>query len=518
MQSINNFLLIGSSMILLAIAIYCIFHRKMSGAFPLFIQMVAATLWVIGSYLEMHNAGLEAKTLWRNVQQIGVFIVPISNVFFAVDYSHQTERLRKYIYILASIPITTLVLIFTNRFHNIMRSEYRIIENSVTGQSLEVHSTMIGFILLAINFFIPILAIVILIEYRKKLSKHYKNQVLLIILSIFLNPFLCWIKSAFINGSGVYIPIAVLYVPSAIILFYCVFRYNFFGLSPIARDKVFDIISEGILVVDQRGKIVDKNPYADTLIKRCFSINKEIIGMSIFDVFANKLEMHESLLKKRESIIEIKLDSEGNSSYLLCSTHQLSMVGNEAVGTVIVLNDVTEKKLYELDLLARAERDGLTQLLNRQGFNPAFDKVLKKASVENKPVACLMLDIDYFKKINDSYGHANGDMVLQNLAKILDDTLRKEDIVGRIGGEEFAVILPGIDKNNALIIAERIRKRVEEISLAIIDGKIINYTVSIGIADNSSCDIIQEKLLHMADIALYKAKETSRNCAIIYNE
>jgi diguanylate cyclase (GGDEF)-like protein len=212
------------------------------------------------------------------------------------------------------------------------------------------------------------------------------------------------------------------------------------------------------------------------------------------------------------------LDSEGSSSFLLCSTHQLSRRNNEAVGTVIVISDITEKKLYELDLLARAERDGLTQLLNRHGFNPAFDKVLKKASVENKPVACLMLDIDYFKKINDTYGHANGDKVLQNLAKILDDTLRKEDIVGRIGGEEFGVVLPGVDKNNAYSIAERIRKRAADSSLAIKDGEIINYTVSIGIADNSSSGISQEKLLHLADIALYKAKETARNCTIIYNE
>ncbi|WP_243278133.1 diguanylate cyclase [Clostridium yunnanense] len=518
MQSINNFLLIGSSMILCAIAVYCLFHRKMPGAFPLLIQMIAATLWVIGSYLEIHTKGLEAKILWRNVQQIGVFIVPISSVLFAVDYSQQTERLKKYVYILAGIPITSLVLILTNRFHNIMRTGFTIKDNSITGQSLEVHSTMIGSILLTINFFIPILAIVILIEYRKRLSKHYKKQILLIILSISLTLFLSWVKSAFIDGSGIYIPVAVLYIPSSIILFYCVFRYNFFRLSPVARDKVFDIISEGILVVNQRGIVVDKNPYAETLIKKYFSVNSEIIGASVFDVFINKLEVQQLLLKKAERTIEVKLNYKENSGYLLCSSHPLSMGDNEVVGTVIVLSDITEKKLYEIDLLVRAERDWLTQLLNRQGFNSASHRVLKKANVENKPVSCLMLDVDYFKKINDTYGHANGDRVLQNLAKILDATLRKEDIIGRIGGEEFAVIMIGIDKKNALIIAEKIRKGVEESSLASIDGDTINYTVSIGIADNSNSDMSQEKLLRMADIALYKAKETLRNTIIIYNE
>lgn len=519
MNSINNFLLGGSAIILFSIAIYTLLHRKVPGAIPLFIQMVAAFLWMMGSYLEINSIGLEDKVLWRNIQQIGVFIVPISSVFFAIDYSKQ-RRLRKYAYIIAVIPITALILIFTNRFHYLMRFKYEIIENSLLKESLVVHSTTLGIIFITINFFIPLIAVMILIDFRKKVSKYFKNQVFLVILSIVLTPLLNWIKGVWLDKSGIYIPVAVLYIPSAIILFHCLclLKYNIFSLTPIARDKVFDVISQGILVVDESGNIIDKNSYASAICRKYFNISKKIIGMKISDIFSNNLEIQKLLTNDKEGSVEVKIHNEYGSSYLLCNIHLLSIGSSETIGQVIILSDITEKKHYELDLLTRAEKDGLTQLLNRQGFNVAYDKMLNNVIETEKSISCLMLDIDYFKKINDTFGHINGDKVLQNLADILRTTLSEEDIVGRIGGEEFVVILRGVEKDEAFLVAERIRKEVENSRVFIIEDKTINYTVSIGIADNSDYEVIQEKLLHKADIALYQAKESSRNCTIIYNK
>jgi diguanylate cyclase (GGDEF)-like protein len=273
-----------------------------------------------------------------------------------------------------------------------------------------------------------------------------------------------------------------------------------------------------ILVVDQLGNIVDKNCYTANLMSKYFNMDKEIIGMNITKVFKDKPEIEKLMRSQVPDSAEVEILSEHGSCYLLCNTYPLGDGSDRLIGQVFIMRDITQKKLYELNLLERAERDGLTKLLNRQGFNESYDKIISALIEANKQVACLMIDIDYFKKINDSFGHAVGDKVLQNLAQTLRDALREKDIIGRIGGEEFAIILPGIDKGSAFAIAERIRKRVEGIRLSKTEGRLIEYTVSIGIADNGDFNIGLKNLLHLADMALYEAKEKSRNCTVIHNE
>jgi diguanylate cyclase (GGDEF)-like protein len=195
----------------------------------------------------------------------------------------------------------------------------------------------------------------------------------------------------------------------------------------------------------------------------------------------------------------------------------LNIDNNKQVGAMLILNDITEKKYYELNLIEDADKDSLTQLFNRRGFMTHYGIVLDDAVEHSKPVSVIMIDIDHFKRINDSFGHIKGDKVLQNLAAILRDTLREEDIIGRIGGEEFAVVLPKINKNDAFIVAERIRRRVQEGGVLIQDDLTINYTVSIGVNDNTGADTTIEQLLHNADMALYEAKKQSRNYTLVHD-
>ncbi|ERI94108.1 diguanylate cyclase domain protein [Clostridiales bacterium oral taxon 876 str. F0540] len=517
MNYMNDFLLIGAAIILFSMAIYSLLYRKVPGALPLFVQMTAAFLWTMGSYLEIRSIGLEYKIIWRNIQQIGVFIVPISSVFFAIDYSKQV-KLKKYACIIGTVPIMALILIFTNRFHHLMRSGYELVESSSLRASLIVHSTSLGIILVTINFFIQLIGVIILVDFRKRVPKYFKNQVFLIILSIFLTPFLDWLKGAWLDKSGLYIPIAVLYIPSAFILFHCLLKYDILSITPIARDKVFEVITEGILIIDTSLNIVDRNLYMKTIMEKYFNKSEDFIGMNIYDVFGNIPEIKKLLIDKQKNSTEIQINNENGNYYLLCTKHEVNSDGNNIIGQVIIINDITDKKKYELSLKDKADKDSLTGLLNRNGFSDAFGSILRNTAIKAQPVTVFMIDIDLFKKINDSYGHINGDKVLQNFAEVLKATLRPEDVVGRIGGEEFAVVLPDIDKDKSLLIAEKIRKRVEESNLLVLDRNIINYTVSIGIADNINLNISQEELLHIADIALYRAKKSNRNCAVLYRE
>jgi diguanylate cyclase (GGDEF)-like protein/PAS domain S-box-containing protein len=173
--------------------------------------------------------------------------------------------------------------------------------------------------------------------------------------------------------------------------------------------------------------------------------------------------------------------------------------------------DITDHKIMEEELLELATTDGLTGLLNRRYFLVRLQEEL--ARTERNPqleVSVLMLDLDHFKLVNDTYGHATGDALLKHFAGIVRAQQRKVDIVGRLGGEEFAIVLPDTDLNEAAAFAERLRQCVADTPLQM-NRKEIALTVSIGIAPMNSASISTDNVLTQADHALYKAKEAGRN-------
>ena len=175
------------------------------------------------------------------------------------------------------------------------------------------------------------------------------------------------------------------------------------------------------------------------------------------------------------------------------------------------VTDVTERKRVETELQEFAKIDFLTQLPNRRYFMMRMEEELAELQRgTGTRTAVLMCDIDYFKVINDRYGHATGDLVLKNFANILRDGLRKSDTVGRVGGEEFAVFLSGANVVDAKFFAQRLQKRIAASPMVHGDISIL-ITVSIGIAAMSSNDDNATASLSRSDVALYRAKEGGRN-------
>ncbi|MFZ6639094.1 diguanylate cyclase [Undibacterium sp. TC4M20W] len=177
--------------------------------------------------------------------------------------------------------------------------------------------------------------------------------------------------------------------------------------------------------------------------------------------------------------------------------------------TVACVMAAREELLRQLKYIA--EHDQLTSLLNRRAFNERASSLLMKLAEQNRPVAVLMLDIDKFKDVNDTYGHAGGDRVLIAFARIASAGLRDIDILGRIGGEEFAAILPGCGRKEAEMIAQRVRNKLANTSIDIGDDQQIAVTVSIGASFVRQAVPDIEPLLLVADKALYRAKENGRN-------
>ena len=177
---------------------------------------------------------------------------------------------------------------------------------------------------------------------------------------------------------------------------------------------------------------------------------------------------------------------------------------------VAIERDVSVQKVLQQQLAEQAERDPLTGLYNRRRF---FEKTALSwnAYVESKEAfAILDFDIDFFKSVNDTYGHDTGDIVLQHIAHLLQSVCTEEDLVARIGGEEFSMILSHVTLEQALNVAERIRTTIENTPINLPSGP-LKVTISIGIAVVDPRDKTTDSVLKRADLALYQSKHSGRN-------
>jgi diguanylate cyclase (GGDEF)-like protein len=167
---------------------------------------------------------------------------------------------------------------------------------------------------------------------------------------------------------------------------------------------------------------------------------------------------------------------------------------------------IIEHRQLENELRRLAATDGLTGALNRAGFFESAQQMYE----QRQHLALLMVDVDHFKSINDQYGHAVGDSALRHLAVMLRQTTRETDLLGRVGGEEFVVVLPSSSVAKAASVAERIRSRVADSALEWGD-RLIEMTVSVGVAARQPNDHKIDDVMMRADSALYRAKNSGRN-------
>jgi diguanylate cyclase (GGDEF)-like protein/PAS domain S-box-containing protein len=202
----------------------------------------------------------------------------------------------------------------------------------------------------------------------------------------------------------------------------------------------------------------------------------------------------------------------GKRRYLAVDASPIYDERGRLSAAVQTLRDMTEEKLAQAALEKLATRDGLTGLANRRCFDDTLHAEWARALRQHQPLSLLMVDVDNFKAYNDAHGHLGGDECLKRVATAVASEMRANDLVARYGGEEFAVILPNQSLKGAASVAERIRKRVEQLQVPTRLAPGQHVTVSIGAAtaiaapDNSSSELVA-----IADAALYRAKHMGRN-------
>jgi two-component system cell cycle response regulator len=174
------------------------------------------------------------------------------------------------------------------------------------------------------------------------------------------------------------------------------------------------------------------------------------------------------------------------------------------------LADNSLERAYHEELYRLLSRDALTQLRNRRAFDEAAADELGRARRFERPLSLCLLDIDRFKSVNDRYGHLTGDAILRQFGAILRDNVRKNDVPGRLGGEEFGLLLPEVNRSGALVVAEKLRRLVEAHRFEF-DRTVIPVTVSIGVGELAPDEADPVALIGRVDANLYRAKNEGRN-------
>jgi diguanylate cyclase len=231
------------------------------------------------------------------------------------------------------------------------------------------------------------------------------------------------------------------------------------------------------------------------------SINRKCVSMGIFSLIIRTIVF--SLL-----INDIRLLTEVLVFLWICTV----VIGIAVYYLIQYL--VTAHNLI-LKLKESSTKDFLTGLNNTRSFDASFNNSIKNSLEKGEQLSFLMLDIDFFKKVNDTYGHSVGDFILKEFSKIIVSSCRTFDVVSRIGGEEFSVLLPDCPLSKTLQVAERIRRNVENHNFILENHKIIHITVSIGVAIYPDTIKIVDKLPQKADEGLYKAKQSGRNTVCV---
>ncbi len=277
---------------------------------------------------------------------------------------------------------------------------------------------------------------------------------------------------------------------------------------------IIESTADSILVVGYERKVI----YVNTRFCEMWEIGQDLLVNASYDTFLNtameKLEDTEIFFKKMHDLFP----SDKNETYVLnfkdgrvveVFTCPL-LEETEITGRLWSFRDVTDRKKAEDKLRHMATTDDLTGLGNRRHFMQAAEYEAERSLRYKQVFSLLMLDIDHFKRVNDAYGHAVGDEALKHLAVVIKKLLRRVEIPGRLGGEEFGIILPNTGRAEALIVAERLRSYIENNPVRVGEN-VIFFTVSIGLTDNSTGEKNVDEMLKDADKALYEAKAASRN-------
>ena len=507
-------------------------RRFAPGSLALQGMLFGMCIWGYAYALTWSFVSAEQKLIWLKIMYTGVVMVPGLFLIFTLRITHRDDWITfRNITLLFIEPVLTLLIVWITPqfiFASIKPSVghgYAIIEIQ-RGIWFWINTTY-SYIVIVISF------ILLVISYRNA-NLFFRKQYLMVLLGSII-PFAFSIYTQIRNTASRDLDMApISFGISGIVYAYAIFRHQFMDIIPVARSHLIDNMSDGVLVLDTQGRIVDVNPALKIYLEEDPA---SMLGKYVSDIISLWNESTEYLLTGLETRTEMRLPNLP-SRYLDLRVTPLYDDDHNLSGRLIIFRDITDRKEVEKDLRhamdrmqtqlieigllqsqlrEQAIRDALTNLFNRRYLEETLERELARAAREVYPLCIVMMDIDHFKDVNDTYGHEAGDLVLKTLAETVMSQSRHGDFACRFGGEEFVLVMPNITID---IARERVGSLHRSISsLNIPFGRFnLNITMSMGISWYPKHGETKEDLLRSADRALYVAKNTGRNRVAVYRD
>lgn len=276
------------------------------------------------------------------------------------------------------------------------------------------------------------------------------------------------------------------------------------------------MMSDGAIVLDTSDRLIDYNRAAATTFNR---LNPEILSKRIEDILPEIIEFCGSGNFCENKEFRFSSGDSDDTHHYICHSTPVYDIRNRPVARVIVFKDNTSTVRLMEKLNELATIDPLTKLYNRRHFLDAASRRMSHLSRKSLPMSVILLDLDYFKSINDTYGHGAGDEALRMVSRIIMENIRADDTAARFGGEEFICFLPETDIGGAYIIAERMREAIAKSGIDYERHTSIMITASFGIAGTTSGkDQPIDAFIARADKALYTAKKGGRNRTAVFDD
>ncbi|MBW4649457.1 MAG: diguanylate cyclase [Kastovskya adunca ATA6-11-RM4] len=520
------FAILSITVILSATIAFVVWRRRSTPASTTFAwMMIAATGYAAVAALESAAIAIPDKVFWSKLEYVGSGSLMTLFLIFAIQFTRQKEwlkpRKRAWLWV---IPIFNMALAATNEWHNLVWTGF---SPGSRGSNVLIYHHGLGFFwVMAWVYVYTLTSTLLLAKAALRPSALYRRQSRTVLVGALIpllgsSAYMLALTPPGLNITPMCFMVTGLFFSASL------FRFRLFDLIPVARDTLVESMSDSVFVLDVHNRIVDINPAA----KRLIGTTGVCVGQYVDEVLARWPEIVRLCYDNEDFETEILMDWVDPRYVELRISPLRDRLGG-LTGRLVVLRDITQRYLAETKLRSANERlqtqlleiealqvklreqairDGLTGLFNRRYFEETLPKELARAAQGKYPLAIILMDIDYFKKINDTFGHQGGDRVLKVFGNVLRRHTRFSDMACRYGGEEFVLALPNMPWEQACQCAEQIRLSFQVLGVESGEQEIF-ATVSVGLAMFPDDGETSDDLLQLADKALYAAKADGRNC------
>ncbi len=494
-----SFYLGASALFSFATAITLWDKRIYPAAIPLGWFAFFAGMWSLTYSLELRSVEFVSKLFWLSNKFIYISLIPVAIAVFVLRFTGRPNWPSfKLLIALLIIPVITMVMVFTNTTHSLFyQLDPERIMNSLpmqTGPWFWVHTVY--------SYSLIISSISIGFTNMAAVWQAYRYRIWVLIFALAM-PFLANVYRiagfSFFGGIDL-TPLAL--GLSIVFVFFSVHTSGLLTVLPFAYETIVLQMRDGLLLLDQTNRIVHVNRAAEKILELSA---KNLLGLKPAEIDHQAFRLLNIQAMNGDTFVfDVKLGDEENPRWYDVGLSTITTPSRTIIGRITVWRDITERKLSEQKLHFLSTHDQLTGLYNRLFYETEYERM---SHGRQWPVTLMMIDLDHMKATNDHFGHQAGDDLLRQAASLLKASFRADDILARIGGDEFAGLLPGCSEQDAAQLVQRI-----ELAIQVYNDTHPKITVefSLGWAVAKTVDELPEAL-QLADARMYAEKNRRRN-------